>query len=111
LIEHLKKQESAVILSNSSILGFVSLSFTGVYSATKAARHRLQSISVKVLEIAPPWVRAALGTDVPEVLVGRARAFRGNQGLGEHTLIDEANDQMMALFSGGSLRSAAAAQN
>ncbi len=130
LIEHLKKQERAVILNNSSILGFVPLSFTAVYSATKAAmhsyslslRHKLKGTSVSVQEIAPPWVRtelmnsqeqelampldgfisetlAALGTDSPEVLVDRAKAFRENAGAGEHAFVDQFNDQMAALFS------------
>jgi len=68
LIDHLKKQENAVILTNSSILGYVPLSFVGVYSATKAAihsyslslRNKLAGTSVSVQEIAPPWVRTEL---------------------------------------------------
>jgi len=68
LIEHLKKQETALILNNSSILGFVPLSFVGVYSATKAAMHsyslslrnKLAVTSVSVQEIVPPWVRTEL---------------------------------------------------
>ncbi len=130
LVEHLKKQNQAVILNNSSILGFVPLSFTAVYSATKAAihsysmslRHKLAQTSVRVQEIAPPWVRtelmgsqeaeaamplgdfisetfAALGKDTPEILVDRAKAFRNNVGPGEHTLVNQFNDQMAGLVA------------
>src|SRR5215468_4362687 len=39
LVEHLKAKDNAVIAYTSSILGFVPLAFTAVYSATKAAIH------------------------------------------------------------------------
>jgi uncharacterized oxidoreductase len=39
LIEHLKRKDDAVIAYTSSILGFVPLVFTAVYSATKASVH------------------------------------------------------------------------
>jgi short-subunit dehydrogenase involved in D-alanine esterification of teichoic acids len=63
LIEHLKRKgHDAVIAYTSSILGFVPLVFTAVYSATKAALHScvlsqrflLKHTGVRVLEMAPP---------------------------------------------------------
>jgi len=67
-VEHLKKQETAYILNMSSVLAFMPLVVTGVYSATKAAvhsyslslRYKLKHSSVKVLEVIPPWVQTDL---------------------------------------------------
>src|SRR4029077_2532684 len=61
LIDHLKKQQEAVVIYNSSVLGFVPLALAAVYSSTKAAlhsyvlsqRYKLKGSSVRVLEIAP----------------------------------------------------------
>jgi uncharacterized oxidoreductase len=68
LIDHLKRQNDAAVINNSSVLAFVPLAMSAVYSSTKAAlhsytmslRHRLRGTPVKVLEIAPPWVQTDL---------------------------------------------------
>jgi uncharacterized oxidoreductase len=68
LIEHLKKQERAAVIYNTSVLGYVPLALTAVYSSTKAAlhtyalsqRYKLRGTSVSVLEIVPPWVQTDL---------------------------------------------------
>jgi uncharacterized oxidoreductase len=131
LIEHLKKKDNAVIAYTSSTLAFVPMAPTAVYSATKAALHSyalsqrflLRSGKVRVLEIAPPWVRTdlmnsreaeeampleefieetmtLLGTDADEIVVERARSFRNNAGPNEHTFVNGFNEHAMELFSG-----------
>lgn len=122
LVGHLKTQREATIVYNSSILAFVPLAPFAVYSATKAALHsyalsqrfRLRGTSVKVQEIAPPYVAtglvgapddpramplerfidgviAALSSDAEEVLVEEARIFRNNPGPNEHAFVNELN--------------------
>jgi len=129
LVDHLKGRKDAAIVYTGSVVGFVPLAFTAVYSATKAALHSyalsqrflLKDSSVRVLEIAPPWVRtdlmnsreaeqampldefiaetmAAFGGDSDEILVERAKAFRDNPGPNEHAFVDGFNQQVMALF-------------
>jgi uncharacterized oxidoreductase len=68
LIEHLKKQKAAAVIYNTSVLAYVPLAMTAVYSSTKAAlhsytlsqRYKLKDTSVSVVEIAPPWVQTDL---------------------------------------------------
>jgi uncharacterized oxidoreductase len=67
LVDQLKSRRG-VILYNTSVLGFVPLAVTAVYSATKAALHSyalsqrflLRNSDVRVLEMVPPWVRTEL---------------------------------------------------
>lgn len=127
LIEHLKTRPDAVVMNVSSVLGFVPLAVTAVYSATKAAMHSysmsqrymLRNTSVRVLEIAPPWVQtdllgsneepramplaefidqtmAALGTDADEILVERATALRAAPGPNEMAFVTEFNNAFLA---------------
>ena len=125
LIEHLKHQNNAAVINTSSVLGFVPLAVAAVYSATKAAlhsytmsmRYKLKGTSVKVLEIAPPWVQTdllgsnnepramplaefieetmrVLETDVEEILVARAKPLRNNAGPGEAAFVNQFNDML-----------------
>jgi uncharacterized oxidoreductase len=126
-IEHLKAQESATVINVSSGLAFVPLAMTAVYSATKAAIHSytqslrflLKTSSVKVLELAPPYVQTelmgaemaidprampladfidetmkVLGTDVDEILVERVMPLRNNPGANEAAFVNKFNDMM-----------------
>lgn len=134
LISQLKSRRGVVIY-NTSVLAFVPLAFTAVYSATKAALHSyalsqrfmLRESGVRVLEIAPPWVRtelmnsreaeeampldeflketlAELGTDADEILVERARPLRANPGVNEHAFVNGLNQHMVELFSVGAAK-------
>jgi len=68
LIEHLKQQPAAWVIHVTSGTAFVTLAVTAAYSATKAALHLvlafatdlLKDTSVKVLELAPPYVQTEL---------------------------------------------------
>jgi uncharacterized oxidoreductase len=128
LLDQLKRRRG-VILYNTSVLAFVPLALTAVYSATKAALHSyalsqrflLRDSGVRVLEIAPPWVRTelmnsqeaaqampldrfitetldVLGTDADEILIGAAKPLRANPGSEEHALVNGFNQQMQELF-------------
>ena len=124
-IEHLKKQPAATVIYNTSVLGFVPLAMTAVYSSTKAAlhsyvlsqRYKLKNTTVRVIEIAPPWVQTdllgsndepramplaefiketveVLGTGAQEVLVERAKGLRNNPGPKEGAFVTQFNDSM-----------------
>ncbi|BDU20009.1 SDR family NAD(P)-dependent oxidoreductase [Dyella sp. GSA-30] len=132
LIEHLKTKHNGIVAYTSSVVAFVPLAVTGVYSSTKAALHSyalsqrfmLRHTGVRVIEIAPPWVRtelmnseeaelampldefiaetmAILGTDADENVVEAAKPFRANVGPGEHDFVNGFNEQALALFGGG----------
>ncbi len=125
LVEHLKSQENATVINVSSALGFVPLANAAVYSATKAALHsyslslrfKLQGAGVRVLELAPPWVRTdllgskdepramplgqfieetmvVLATDADEVLVENARGLRDKAGPEEGEFVNQFNSMM-----------------
>jgi uncharacterized oxidoreductase len=123
------KSRRGVIVYNTSVLAFVPMAVAAVYSATKAALHSyvlsqrflLRDSGVRVLEIAPPWVRTelmnsqeaeqampldqfinetldVLGTDVDEILVEAAKPQRANPGPDEHALVNAFNQQTLKLF-------------
>ena len=129
LVEHLKGKKGAVIAYTSSVLGFVPMAVTAVYSATKAALHSyalsqrflLKDAGIRVLEIAPPWVRTdlmnsreaeqampldqfiaetipVLGSGADEILVEAAKPLRANPGAGEHDLVNSFNLRVREIF-------------
>ncbi|WP_175994638.1 SDR family oxidoreductase [Burkholderia vietnamiensis] len=125
LVEHLKAQPESYIINNSSVLAYVPLASTALYSATKAAIHSytlsqrfaLRDTSVRVLEIAPPWVdtdlvhksgdpRAMpldafiaetiqrLESATTEVVVEIAQPLRNNVGPNEHAFVEQFNQAL-----------------
>jgi uncharacterized oxidoreductase len=68
-LPHLKSKESSTIINVSSGLAFVPMAQFPVYCASKAfvhsftvsLRRQLQETSVRVIEVAPPWVATDLG--------------------------------------------------
>jgi uncharacterized oxidoreductase len=127
LIEHLKSKPDAYVAYTTSGLAFVPLAPTATYSATKAALHSyvlsqrylLKDTSVKVLEIAPPYVQTeltgadqledpramplkdyidetieVLGTDANEVLVKNVLPLRTFFGTDDNTATTKLNDMM-----------------
>ena len=68
LLPHLLAQKQSTIMTVSSGLAFVPLAFTPTYSASKTAIHfwsesirqQLKDTSVKVIELAPPYVQTEL---------------------------------------------------
>ena len=78
-LPHLKSQASTII-NVSSGLAFVPMARYPVYCATKAfvhsftvsLRHQLRETSVRVIEVAPPWVATELGAGHTTAVAGRA---------------------------------------
>jgi uncharacterized oxidoreductase len=129
LIGHLKAQPVATVINVSSGLAFIPLAFTAVYSTTKAAMHsyseslrfQLRGSSVKVLELAPPYVQTELmgpgmkvdprampledfiaetmtllAGDTDEILVERVKILRNAVGPNEGEFVTKFNDMMSA---------------
>jgi len=126
LIEHLKKQPEAFIINNSSVVAYIPMSMAALYSATKAAIHSyslsqrfaLRETSVRVLEIAPPWVdtdliyksgdaramqlepfiaetMALLETATTEVVVEAGQRLRNSAGPNEHEVVNYLNQMII----------------
>jgi len=126
LIEHLKSKKDAVLINNTSVVAYVPLAANAVYSSTKAALHAytlsqrfaLRNTSVKVQEIAPPWVdtdlikksgdpRAMpleafiaetmdkLASDAPEIFVDAIKPLRDNPGSNEHEFFNMLNQSLV----------------
>jgi uncharacterized oxidoreductase len=125
LIEHLKSQPKAYVINVTSGLAFVPLAIAATYCATKAALHSfslsqrylLKDTSVKVLELAPPYVQTELmgaqqasdpramplkgfidetmqelGTDANEVLVEQVGFLRNGAGPNDNDATIKLND-------------------
>lgn len=128
LIEHLKTKPAAYVVNVTSGLAFVPLAMTATYCATKAALHSftlsqrylLAKTSVKVLELAPPYVQTelggpeqaadpramrldefvdetirVLGTDASEVLTERVGFLRNGAGPNDEEATRQLNDSFM----------------
>ena len=127
LIGHLKTRPDAAIITTTSGLAFTPLAMTAVYCMTKAAlhsyimslRYKLKGTSVKVIELAPPYVQTELmgpgmkvdprampldefiaevmtllATDADEILVERVKQLRNNVGPNEYAFFNQLNDMM-----------------
>ena len=117
-------------MNTTSVLGFTPIAIAGVYCSTKAAMHsytlsqryKLKGTSVRVLELAPPWVQTdmlnsnenpnamplkpfieqtiqVLGSDADEILVEQAKPLRNNVGPNEHSFVNQLNDQIAIMFA------------
>jgi uncharacterized oxidoreductase len=126
-VEHLKSKAEAAVINVTSGLAFTPLAMTATYSATKAAIHsytlslrfKLRNTSVKVLELAPPYVQTELmgehqksdprampldafiaetmellATDAEEILVERVKMLRNNVGPNEGEFVTRFNAMM-----------------
>lgn len=74
LLPHLLTKSEATVINVTSGLAFIPLAMTPTYCATKAAMHsysmslryQLKDTSVRVVELAPPWVATELMGAVPD---------------------------------------------
>ena len=127
LIEHLKSKPAATVITVTSGLAFTPRAMTATYCATKAAihsyslslRYLLKDTTVRVVELAPPYVQTELtgshqatdpramplkeyieetirllGTDTDEVLVERVKPQRSNAGPNERDFFTKYNDMV-----------------
>ena len=127
LIKHLKAQPEATVINVTSGLAFIPLAMTPTYCATKAALHsyshslrfQLRETSVKVLELAPPYVQtelmgeqqktdprampldafidetmALLAGDKDEILVQNVMPLRTGVGIDEGAFVTKFNNMM-----------------
>lgn len=127
LVEHLKRQSAAAVINVTSGLAFTPLAATAVYCATKAALHSftlsqrflLENTSVRVIELAPPYVQTELmgpgqardpqamplaefiaetmtllASGADEVLVERVQMLRNNVGPNEYAFVKKFNAMM-----------------
>lgn len=125
LIEQLKSQKAATVINVTSGMAFAPMAATATYCATKAGMHSytlsqrylLKDTSVRVLELAPPYVQTGLmgdhqrndprampldefvaatmkllSTDADEILVDQVMEFRNNPGPNEQAFITSFND-------------------
>jgi uncharacterized oxidoreductase len=104
-----------------AVTAIYSATKAALHSYALSQRFLLKGSGIRVIEIIPPWVRtdlmnsreaelampldefisesmSVLSTDADEVLVERARAFRGNPGPNEHALVNGFNQEAMGLF-------------
>ncbi|RRV10253.1 SDR family NAD(P)-dependent oxidoreductase [Pseudomonas sp. v388] len=136
LLPHFLKQPHAAIVTVSSGLAFVPLAMNPTYCATKAAvhsysqslRYQLKDTSVKVHELAPPYVQTSLmgerqandphamplkefidevmailrsSPDAEEILVERVKPLRYAEAKGDYAAFFKSfNDQMAAARAG-----------
>ncbi len=103
-IPHLRSKDDSVIVNVSSGLAFAPLAFVPVYCATKAAthsftlslRHQLRDARIRVVELIPPMVDTALGSE------GRRNRSGSTHGSGHQMMSpDEFAEEVVRRFFEG----------
>jgi uncharacterized oxidoreductase len=103
-IPYLKSKRNSVIVNVSSGLAFAPLAFVPVYCATKAAlhsftmslRHQLRDLGIRVVELIPPMVKTALGSE------GRRNRSGSTHGSGRQMMSpDEFAEEAVRRFFDG----------